>query len=424
LFTNLSTTSPAINERALLFTLAGIQFTHILDFMIMMPLGPQFTSVFGLSDAQFGLLVSAYSLSAAVSAVIASTYIDRFERKRLLLTLYIAFGLATIACGLAPSYGWLMVARLAAGFFGGVLAAMTNTIIGDVVPFERRGEATGYVMRSFAISTVAGVPASLFIASQLHSWRAPFLLIGGLVLVLAALAARSLPRLTAHLARAAEQSAWQRIRAVLADGNHWRAYVFVGLMMMSGFTLIPYITIYTTTNVGLTVQQIPLIYLCGGVATFFTARYFGQLADRLGKVRVYRWVAGASVLPMLAISLLPPVPLWVAIIVTTGFFICVSGRMVPGMAIVTSAAEPALRGTYMTLSSAVQSAASGLAAFVGGAIIARAPNGQVLHYGWVGALAVAFTLVAMIMVGKVSMYSQPKPQQAEGANPQGAAAKI
>ncbi len=161
-------------ERWLLLTLAGIQFTHILDFMIMMPLGPQFTALFGISNAQFGLLVSAYTLSAGLSGLMAATYIDRFSRKQLLLTMYTLFGLATLACGLAPDYFWLMAARIAAGLFGGVLSALAQTIVADVIPFERRGRAMSVVMTSFSVSTVAGVPLGLFLAAHFN-WHAPFL---------------------------------------------------------------------------------------------------------------------------------------------------------------------------------------------------------------------------------------------------------
>lgn len=156
----------------LLLTISGIQFTHVLDFMIMMPLGPQFTRLFGISDAQFGLLVSAYTLSAGVSGLVATTYVDRLDRKRLLLTLYGLFALATPACGFAPGYGYLMAARIAAGLFGGVLGALSQTIVADVVPFERRGRAMSMVMSSFSVATVAGVPMGLWLATRL-GWQAP-----------------------------------------------------------------------------------------------------------------------------------------------------------------------------------------------------------------------------------------------------------
>lgn len=391
-------------ERWLLLTIAGIQFTHILDFMIMMPLGPQFTQLFGISDAQFGLLVSAYTLAAGVSGLAAATYVDRFDRKHLLLTLYVLFALATLACGLAPGYGFLMVARVAAGLFGGVLSALAQTIVADVIPFERRGRAMGIVMSSFSVSTVAGVPTGLFMANHL-GWQAPFIGIALLSGVLAAGAALTLPRLAHHLQVGHRPSVWRGIAQVLADANHQRAFAFSALLMFTGFTMLPYITIYMQANVGLRPDQIPYLYLAGGVATLFTARLIGRLSDRLGKQRLFRVLALAVIVPMLAITLLPPSPLWAVLIVSTALFICMSGRMIPGMAMVTGAAAPAQRGTFMALNSAVQSAAMGLASFVGGLIIGRDAGGQVTRY-WICALVGAVaSVLAVALVRRVRVHA-------------------
>jgi predicted MFS family arabinose efflux permease len=370
-------------ELWLLITRAGIQFTHILDFMIMMPLGPQFTALFGISDAQFGLLVSAYTLAAGASGLLASTYIDRFGRKRLLLVLYTLFALATLACGLAPGYAFLMAARIAAGVFGGVLSALCQTIVGDVIPFERRGRAMGIVMTAFSVSTVAGVPLGLFLAAH-FSWHAPFFGIAAICAVFAVFAAATLPVLSAHLG-GPRRSLMGGVAQVLADRNHLKAFAFSALVMSAGFTVIPYITIYAQSNAGLRADQIPYLYLCGGVATLFTARLFGRLTDQLGKVVMFRRLALAATVPMVAVTVVGGAPLWAVVVASTAFFVCVSGRMIPGMAIVTSAAQPQLRGTFMTLNASVQSAAMGVAAFVGGLIISRDAQGLVQGY-WIAAL--------------------------------------
>jgi predicted MFS family arabinose efflux permease len=385
-------------ELWLLITLAGIQFTNILDFMIMMPLGPQFTALFGISDAQFGLLVSAYTLAGGASGLLASTYIDKFGRKRLMLVLYGFFALSTLACGLAPTYGALMMARVAAGIFGGVLSSLSQTIVGDAIPFERRGRAMGIVMTSFSVSTVAGVPIGLFMAAQL-GWHAPFFGIAFLCLLLMLFAALTLPVLDAHLALHAPSSAWQRIRETLVDRNHQRAFVLSALMMFAGFTVIPYITIYMQSNVGLRPDQVPYIYLVGGIATLFTARWFGRLTDSFGKFQTFRVLATAVVVPMVAITLVPRAPIYAVLVVTTLFFICMSGRMIPGMAILTSAGNPTMRGTFMTLNSAVQSAAMGLAALVGGYVINRDPQGLVQNY-WVAAVIGATASLLAIGVAR------------------------
>lgn len=398
--------NPALTPRRelwLLFTLAGIQFTHILDFMIMMPLGPRFTQLFSISDAQFGLLVSAYTLSAGVSGLLASTYIDRFGRKRLLLVLYVLFGLATLACGIAPTYGALMVARVLAGAFGGVLSALSQTIVADVVPFERRGRAMGIVMTSFSVSTVAGVPLGLILAEH-GGWNMPFIAIAIMVGVLAILAARTMPVMTAHLHAAHGRTALGGIGQVLADPNHRWAFLFTALLMFTGFTVIPYITIYMQTNAGVRADQIPLAYLCGGVATLFTARLFGRLTDRRGKVPTFRWLALAAAPCLLAITLVQGMPLWGVLVVSTLMFAFVSGRMIPGMAIVASAAHAPLRGTFMTLNASVQSAAMGVASLVGGMLISRDAQGLVQNYWMSAVVGITASLLSMVVVGRLQLH--------------------
>lgn len=387
-------------ERWLLWTLAGVQFTHIVDFMVMMPLGPQLTRIFGISDAQFGLLVSAYTPAAGASGLLAALGLDRFERKRLLLVLYLGFALATLACGLAPSYALLMAARIAAGLFGGVLSALAQTMIGDTIPYERRGHAMGIVMSAFSLSTVAGVPASLWLA-QSFGWHAPFLAIGALSFGVAAAAARTLPRLAGHLAGEEPRSLRGDLGQLLREPRHWHAFAFTALMMFGGFTVIPYITIYVTANVGLPEHQVPTLYLAGGLATLCTARLWGRLADRWGKVRTFRLIALLSLLPLLAITHLPQGPLWMTLAVSSAFFTFVPGRMVPGMALITAAATPRLRGNFMSLNAAVQSASMGLAALLGGALIGRSADGLVQGYGSSGWVAAAATVLALFAVGRL-----------------------
>jgi predicted MFS family arabinose efflux permease len=397
-----STLTPR-RELWLLLTLAGIQFSHIVDFMIMMPLGPQFTRLFLITDAQFGLLVSAYTFAAGVSGLLAAFYVDRFGRKKLLLWLYALFALATLACGLAPTYEALMVARIAAGAFGGVLSALAQTIVADVIPFERRGRAMAITMSSFSLATVAGVPIGLFLAAHM-GWHAPFIAIAAVCAVLAVIAARTMPSLSGHLLMKNRPSPIAGILQVLRDPNHQKAFGFSTLLMFAGFTMIPYITIYTTTNAGLTDQQVPYIYLCGGAATLVTARIVGRLTDKLGKVVMFRRVALATMVPMFLLTVAAGLPLWGILTLSTLFFVCMSGRMIPGMAIITSTADPRLRGTFMTLNSSVQSVGMGVAAFIGGLIISRDAQGLVQHYWGNALLGMVASGISIWLAGKLFLY--------------------
>jgi predicted MFS family arabinose efflux permease len=375
-------------ERWLLLTLASIQFTSVLDFMIMMPLGPQLTKLFGISASQFGFLVSAYTFSAGLSGFLASTYIERFGRKRMMLTLYALFGVAAFACSFAPSFGWLMAARVASGFFGGVLMALSQTIVAEVVPFERRGRAMSLVMTSFSVATVAGVPLALFLVSHFN-WHAPFLAIAAMVTVFAFGASQTLPSLKGHVQANAEGNSLRvivaNLRAVLSDPNHLRAFAMSASMVFAGFAVIPYITLYLQANAGFDPADIPYVYLFGGVSTLLTARWIGHWSDRAGKAYAFRRLALLMPLPLLGMTLSAVLPMAGVLVVSSLLFVVMSGRMIPGMALIGASADPQRRGSFMTLNSAVQSLAMGMAALVGGLILGRDGNGHLTHY-WVSAL--------------------------------------
>jgi predicted MFS family arabinose efflux permease len=393
------------HENKLLLTLAGIQFSHILDFMIMMPLGPILIQTFGISTHQFGLLVASYSFSAALSGLLAATFVDRFERKRLLLIMFGLFGMATLACGLAPGYATLIIARAFAGAFGGVMGAMVQTIIGDVIPFERRARASGVLMSAFSVSTIAGVPISLWLANWLN-WRAPFVLVALLTVVFAIIGQRVLPQLRHHISAQKRAHPFVPMFEVLRDANHRRALFFSALIIFSGFTVIPYITLYAVHNIGIHQHDIPYIYLVGGAATLFSARFIGHRADLYGKVKVYRLVALAASLPLLLLTHVTAAPLWVWLIYTTIFFVLVSGRMIPAMAIITSAAQPKLRGTFMSLNATVQSLAMALASTLAGFIITQNSAGKLVDYGTVGLVALFANGIAIWFVARISMHDQ------------------
>ncbi|MEY2780850.1 MAG: Purine efflux pump PbuE [Pseudomonadota bacterium] len=393
-------------ERALLFTLAGIQFSHIVDFMMMMPLGPFITSGFGIGPAEFGILVSAYTFSAGASGVLAATYIDRFDRKRLMLVLYALFAVFTALCGWSSSMAGLMAARVGAGFFGGVLSALSQTIVADVIPFERRGRAMGVVMTSFAVGTVMGVPSALFLANH-WGWHSPFFAVAGVSLLLLALAAWLMPALNHHVQAVREQSVTKVLKRTLADRNHQRALLMSAGMMFSSFCVIPYITLYYQGNGILTSAQLPLLYLCGGLATLITSRWVGALADRMGKLKMLRVMLLVSTVPLMITTLMQPWGLGVALAASTLFFIAMNGRMVPAMAVLSAAAHPQLRGTFMTLNGSMQSLAMGLASVVGGMLVTQQADGRLGNYWHAGILGVIGSGVTFWLAGRVTMHTQP-----------------
>ncbi len=400
----MTTPLTAERERRVVWVLAGIQFMHILDFVLMMPLGPQLMRLFALTPRDFGVLVSVYMFAAAVSGVAASAFADRFDRRTLLLGLLAGFVIALAATAAAPSFAALIAAHAGAGAFGGVLAMQVHAFLGDTVPDARRGRATGIIMSAFAVASVVGVPSGLLLASA-ASWRLPFALLAIAALALGLLAARVLPSVHAHLEARRSDRVFATYGRVLAETNHRRAFLLVALTTFASFSIVPYIAPYMVRNVGIAESQIPLMYLVGGVTTFFTSRWLGRQVDLRGKLRVYRGVALGSLLPIVALTQLPPVPLWTAVLVGTLFMSLISGRLVPMMAMINAAAAPGLRGSFLSLSGAAQQATAGCAALSAGVIIGHGSGGELTRYGWVGALGVAFTLMAVAWAGRIRAVS-------------------
>jgi len=377
--------------------LATVQFTHIVDFMIVMPLGHQFMRLFSVGPREFGLLVSSYTFAAGVAGFVAAFLIDRFDRKRALLSLYAGFIVATGACGLAPTYEWLLATRVAAGLFGGVMSGLVFAIVADLVPYARRARATALVATSFSIAAVAGVPLGLWLAAQ-WTWRTPFLALAGFSVLVALAAARRLPPLAAHLEHHQRRKPAEQLRAIFGVRNHLRAFAFMLALMFAGFTVIPFIAPTMVANVGLAEGELPLLYLCGGLATLVSAQVIGHLADRYGKQRLFTIVAIASIAPILIITHLPRLPLGPALGWSVLFFVLVTGRFGPAMAVVTGSVEARLRGSFMSFNASVQMTGSALASLVSGLIVTRAPDGTLLHFGTVGWLAAGSTLLCVVLV--------------------------
>ncbi|HEX4142083.1 MAG TPA: MFS transporter [Pirellulales bacterium] len=386
-------------ERLVLVILAAVQFITIVDFMIVMPLGPQLMRSLEIRPAEFGLIVSSYTFAAGVAGVLASSIIDRFARRTTFMTLYAGFLLGTLLCALATSYHLLLIARVATGAFGGILGGMAMTIIGDVFPEGRRGRATSSLMTGFALASVAGVPLGLVLGTT-YGWHVPFValvLVGVPVLFLIPLA---LPPLKGHIGHTHTHP----LRAMLetfTHENHLNAFALIVVLAIGSFTVFPYVAPYLVANVGLTEKQLPLIYIAGGALTLIAAPIIGRLADRYGKLKIYRLIAPLSAVLLVMVTQLPRVGVLVAVSVFGGLMVCNAGRMIAAMAMVTGSVEPSRRGGFLSANSSVQHVASGLGAYLGGVIITETADGRIEHFGTVGWIAGAATIFSLWLAGRV-----------------------
>jgi MFS transporter, DHA1 family, inner membrane transport protein len=317
-------------ERLLLFLLAALNFTHILDFMITMPLGNYLMPYFKISPQAFAALVSAYTISAAISGFASAFFVDNFDRKKILLVAYMGFLIGTLACGLAPTFVLLFIARVATGIFGGLIGAQVVSIVADTFSYERRGAAMGALMSAFSVASIMGVPFALYLAN-LTSWHAPFLLVGGLGFVLVPLLMRYLPTMTGHIhAQDIEHPASKL--AIMTDvfkSKHSRdALIFSGLIMFGHFLIIPFINPFLEFNLGYSKTITPMVYLVGGAASFIAANLLGKLSDKYGKLTVFS-LSVLLAMPLVGlITNLWYVPVGIVLVLFGTWFSASTGRAV------------------------------------------------------------------------------------------------
>ncbi len=392
-------------ERWLLLLLATIQFTHVMDFMIMMPMQPQLARAFAITTGQFSFLVSSYNFAAAIVGFLAAFYIDRFDRKKALIVLYGGFTLATLFCALSPTWGILLAARIVTGAFGGILTSMILSVIGDVIPLHRRGAATGAVMSAFAISSILGVPVGLYLSLK-FSWHAPFILLAALGAIFWVAAAYVLPSMRGHLASRVQQSPLQVLKNVVGVPNQRNAIVVMFTLMITAFTVFPFITPYLVNNVGIAEEDVPYIYLVGGIVGFFSSFVTGRIADRFGLHRTFNIFAALSIIPLITLTHMGPSTLAFVLTVFGFWFLFNSSRMVPATTIITSSVLPRNRGSFMSLNASMQNFGSSMGALIGGAIIVQlGPHAPLQHYDIVGYIASAGIVLCIFLLSRVKTVS-------------------
>ncbi|NVJ86269.1 MAG: MFS transporter [Algoriphagus sp.] len=392
-------------EKLLLWTLAAINFIHIVDFMILMPLGPQLMRIFEISPSEFGLLVSSYTFSAGVSSFFGAFFLDRFDRKQILLWVYVGFTIATLGCALSPSYFILLMARILSGLFGGLTSALILAIIGDVIPDVRRGRAMGLVMAAFSVASVLGVPLGLFLAG-LSDWHTPFFILTALSFISLGMIFKFIPSISGHLEQELQRPhPMVVVRRVTSNPNQMRAITLSVMMMFGQFMIIPFLSPYTVANVGFTELQLTYIYMAGGAFTIFTSPWVGKMSDKYGKLRIFTIFMTLNVIPIAIITHLGVTPIPFVLMVSTMFFVTSNGRYVPAAAIITGTAKPENRGSFLSFNSAIQQLATGVASLIAGMIIGENAAGQLTNYNIVGYLAIAFSLLCIPLARRVKVVS-------------------
>ena len=390
---------PMLSEKRLLLLLAAVQFTHIMDFMIMMPLGPQLMRQLDISAAQFGGLISSFAITSGVVGLAMAPFADRFDRRKLLLFCYAGFTLGTLACGFCQGGASLFWARAICGAFGGVSGATIMAIVADVVPPERRARGMGIIMTAFSAAAALGVPFGLKIA-QWWKWEAPFLVVAVIAAVVWVGLHRILPPVRGHLTGGKIKSGRDFLE-LLRNGNAWTGLALMVAMIFGHFTIIPYLSPYLVGNVGLPEKSLFLVYLTGGLVTIFTGPLIGKLADRHGRYLVYVCLVTGACIVIRLLTSSGPLPVWQTLVLAGLFFTFASGRFVPGQAVISMAVPSARRGAYMSLVACSRDLASGLTAVIGGMVVTETADGRLLNFDKLGWLAIGVSMVSLWIFRKV-----------------------
>ncbi len=397
--------SPAIAsfsgyQKVVVGMLAFLQFAVILDFMLMSPLGAVIMPALSVTPAQFGMVVSAYAFAAGISGLLTAGFADRFDRKKLLLFFYTGFIAGTLWCGLAQSFESLLLARIVTGLFGGVIGSVILAIATDLFAPQMRGRVMGFIQTAFAASQVLGIPIGIYLSNQ-WNWHVPFLALVVLGLIGGLLIAVYMKPVADHLKVPQEHSAFKHLLHTLTEPRYLLPFVSVLFLATGGFMLMPFSSAFTVNNLGISLHDLPIIYLVTGVATIFVGPLVGKAADAFGKLRVFFIGTALTIVMVLIYTHLSASTLLVVIVINVVLFIGIFSRMIPFQALMTQVPAQTQRGSFNAINASISQLAGGLASLVAGHIVQQGADGRIHHYDVAGYVVVASSLLACVLLWRV-----------------------
>jgi predicted MFS family arabinose efflux permease len=388
-------------QKVVIAILAVLQFTIILDFMIISPLGDLMMKNLDLSTSQFGSVVSAYAISAGISGFLTAGFADKFDRKKLMLFFYTGFILGTLFCGLADTYFLLFIARIVTGVFGGVVSSISMAIITDVFPLSQRGRVLGFVQMAFAGSQILGVPIGILLANE-WGWNATFFMVAGLATVIIVIIIFFMRPIRDHLLIQRDKSPVLHLWHTIGKRDYRIGFLATSIMSMGGFMLMPFTSAFLVNNVGILQAELPIIFFATGISSMVVMPLVGKLSDRIDKYKIF--VAGsllASVM-ILIYTNISITPMWIVIALNIFLFMGIMSRMVPAVALNSAVPEAYDRGAYMSINSSLQQMAGGFAAMVAGLIVFQpTETSPIENFNWLGIIVVGFILWCIYLVYRV-----------------------
>lgn len=388
-------------QKFVMALLAITQFTVVLDFMVMSPLGDVLMKTLVISPKQFGIAVSSYAFSAGLSGLMAAGFADKFDRKKLLVFFYLGFILGTLLCGLAPNYHALVAARIFTGIFGGVMGSISMAIITDIFELQQRGRVMGIVQMGFAASQVLGIPIGLYFAN-LWGWHAPFLMIVVLAFTIILVLIFKLKPVVAHLSEKNERNVWAHFRHVLLLKNYRIAFMSTALLSIGGYLMMPFGSAFAVNNLGVSQQELPLIFMLTGVSSLIVMPLVGKLSDKYNKFTIFMVGSIWAVVMTLVYTNLSVTPLYLIIILNILLFMGISSRMIPSSTLTSAIPNVQDRGAFMSINSSLQQIAGGVSTLLAGLIIVQKTKDSPLeNYPILGLIGSFFIILTIWFIYRV-----------------------
>lgn len=382
--------------------LATTQFTVVLDFMVMSPLGDMLMKSMNLKTSQFGMAVSAYAFSAGISGLLTAGFADKFDRKKLLLFFYIGFIMGTLFCGIAHNYFMLIAARIITGLFGGVIGSISMAIVADLFPIQKRGRVMGFMQMGFGASQVLGIPISLYLANA-WGWQTPFLMIVVLASIVWLLVVIKLKPVTKHLSEKTEKNAIMHLFHTISQKHYRIGFLSTAILSIGGFMMMPWSSAFSINNLQITQHQLPIIFMVSGVSSLLIMPVMGRLSDTIDKFKIFFLASIMMIIMVLIYTNLTPVPFGVILVLNILFMIGMMSRMVPAMALTSGLPKMQDRGAFMSINASLQQIAGGVAAIVGGMIVSQKDKYSPLeNYNILGYIISILSIISILMVYRVS----------------------
>lgn len=397
-------------QKFVIFILAITQFSVILDFMVMAPLGDFMMKSLSLKPAQFGIAVSAYAFSAGIAGLLTAGFADSFDRKKLLLFFYIGFIIGTFFCGISGSYPFLLIARIITGLFGGVIGSISMAIITDLFDIDHRGRVMGFVQMGFGASQVLGIPIGLYLANT-WNWHVPFLALSIMGTFIAMMIFLKMKPVTLHLLIKQDKNALTHLWHTLTNSRYAIGFLATALLSIGGFMMMPFGAAFAINNLKITPQQLPLLYMVSGITALLIMPLIGRFSDKIDKFKLFLIATAISVIVIFFYTHLSKSPLWVAMTFNIFIMAAVMSRMVPAGALVTGIPDMRSRGAFMSINSSLQQIAGGVAAAIGGMIVVQKTKFSPLeHYTTVGYITIVVAILNTIVLYRVSRVVQSTKQ--------------